>query len=290
MKILRTPRSVNKLSTRLRSEGKIIGFVPTMGYLHEGHLSLMRTARKKCDSLFVSIFVNPAQFGPREDFSEYPRNFRRDKQLCEKQKVDFIFYPQVNEIYPHGYSTYVEVENITNILEGVHRPGHFKGVATVVLKLFNIIQPHFAIFGQKDAQQLAVIRKMVNDLNLNVKIISNPTIREKDGLAMSSRNVYLNTEQRQDASVLYKALKYAERKILKLDYNDDLDFIKKQMWKLIKSRATVTDIDYISFNEADSLKEIKTLRNFRKGRLLISLAVRFGKVRLIDNLIVPIKH
>ncbi|MCX7878091.1 MAG: pantoate--beta-alanine ligase [Ignavibacteria bacterium] len=288
MKILHSVRSVQKLTSQIRSEGKVIGFVPTMGYLHEGHLSLMRTARKKCNYLFVSIFVNPTQFGPNEDFSKYPRDFRRDRLLCEKEKVDFIFFPDSEKMYPENYSTYVEVHNITEILEGSHRPRHFRGVATIVLKLFNIIQPDFAVFGQKDAQQVAVIRKMVSDLNVNTKIIVNPTVREEDGLAMSSRNVYLNGKQRKDASVLYKALKYAERKILTPGYNRDLGFIKEQMGKLIKSRPTVTGVDYISFNREDNLQEVTSLKNFKKGRLLISLAVRFGKIRLIDNIVVSV--
>ena len=199
MKILRSVKTAQSVTSKLRTQKKIIGFVPTMGYLHEGHISLMKNARKKCDVLIVSIFVNPLQFGPNEDFEKYPRNFKRDEQLCKTAGVDYVFYPDKNELYPEGYSTFVNVENITDNLEGEIRPGHFRGVTTVVLKLFNIIQPHISVFGQKDAQQAAVIKKMVTDLNIDIKIIIAPTRREKDGLAMSSRNVYLTVPQRNDA-------------------------------------------------------------------------------------------
>lgn len=286
MKILKTSASVQKLALKLRSENKIIGLVPTMGYLHEGHLSLIRIARKKADVVFVSNFVNPIQFGPAEDFTRYPRDFKRDEKLCRDAGVDFIFYPDEKDIYPEGFSTYTVVENITNILEGEIRLGHFKGVTTVCLKLFNITCPHFAVFGQKDAQQLAVIRKMVADLNLPLKIIKGETVRESDGLAMSSRNVYLNEEQRNDAPVLYKALSYAKRKITE-GYNRDIDFLSHQMYKLIKSRASVTKIDYIAFNNNETLEPVESLKKLEKGtELLISLAVRFGKIRLIDNIVI----
>ena len=286
MKILRTSASTQKLALKHRSENKVIGFVPTMGYLHEGHLSLINIARKKADVVFASIFVNPLQFGPEEDFTRYPRDLKRDEKLCKDSGVDYIFYPNNNDIYPEGFSTFAEVENITTILEGKIRPGHFKGVTTVCLKLFNIVQPHFAVFGQKDAQQLAVIRKMVEELNLPLKIISGETIREPDGLAMSSRNVYLNKEQRSDAPVLYRALNYAKRKI-EDGYNRDIDFLAHQMYKLIKSRPNVTKIDYIAFNNNRTLEPIESIKNLKKNtELLISLAVRFGKIRLIDNILI----
>ncbi len=257
-----------------------------MGYLHEGHLSLIKSARKKSDIVIVSIFVNPLQFAPTEDLAKYPRNFKCDEKLCRKAGADYIFYPDINQMYPEGYSTYVNVENITDGLEGKIRPEHFKGVATIVLKLFNIVQPHFSVFGQKDAQQVSVIKKMVADLNANTKIIVSPTIREKDGLAMSSRNVYLTAEQRKDAPYLYKALEYARRKIKLENYNRDIDFLAGQMSKLIKSRKTATKIDYISFNDNETLKEIKTLKNAENKEILISLAIRFGNVRLIDNIVI----
>jgi pantoate--beta-alanine ligase len=286
MKILRKVSTTQKLTSQLKLKNKIIGFVPTMGYLHAGHISLVKTARKKADIVFLSIFVNPLQFGPKEDLAKYPRDFKRDEKLCKDAGVDYIFYPNEKEIYPDNYSTYVNVENITDKLEGEIRPGHFKGVATIVLKLFNIVQPHFAIFGQKDAQQVSVIKKMVEDLNINTKIIVSDTIRERDGLAMSSRNVYLTSEQRIDAVHLYRALQYAKRKIQTEGYNRDIDFLRGQMNKLIKSRPTATKIDYISFNDNRTLKEIKTLENVKKTEILVSLAVRFGNVRLIDNIVI----
>ncbi len=286
MKILRKITATQKLTDSLKLKRKTIGFVPTMGYLHEGHISLVKAARRKADIVIVSIFVNPLQFGPKEDFSRYPRNFKRDEKLCRDAGVDYILYPDVKEMYPEGFSTFVDTEVITSFLEGKIRPGHFKGVTTVVLKLFNIVQANFAVFGQKDAQQSAVIKKMVNDLNINTKIIVAPTIREKDGLAMSSRNVYLDNKQRTDAVYLYKALEYAKRKILLENYNKDIDFLKGQMSKLIKSRKTATKIDYISFNDNETLVELKTLKNSVNNGILISLAVRFGKVRLIDNIVI----
>jgi pantoate--beta-alanine ligase len=286
MKIIKASSSAQKLALMLRSENKIIGFVPTMGYLHEGHLSLIRIARKKADIVFVSIFVNPLQFGPAEDFTRYPRDFKRDEKLCKNSGVDYIFYPDENEMYPDDYSTYAVTEKITDLLEGKIRPGHFKGVTTVCLKLFNIVCPHFAVFGQKDAQQLAVIKKMAEDLSLPLKIIKGETVREPDGLAMSSRNTYLSNEQRNDAPVLFKALTYAKRKISE-GYNRDIDFLSHQMYKLIKSRPTVTKIDYIAFNDNGTLKPVESLKKLKKGtELLISLAVRFGKIRLIDNIVI----
>ncbi len=286
MKILHTAISAQKISLGLRKKNKIIGFVPTMGYLHEGHLSLIKTARKKADTVFVSIFVNPLQFGPQEDLAKYPRDFKRDEKLCREAGVNCIFYPNVKEMYPENYSTYVNVENITEKLEGEIRPDHFRGVATVVLKLLNIVQPHFAVFGQKDAQQACVIKKMVEDLNVNTKIIVCPTVREKGGLAMSSRNTYLSLEQRKDAAYLFKALEYAKRKIQTENYNRDIDFLKSQMTKLIKSRSTVTKIDYISFNDNRTLAEIDSLKNIENKEILVSLAVRFSNLRLIDNIII----
>ena len=286
MKILKTVKQTLKVTEALRLDGKKIAFVPTMGYLHAGHISLVKSARKKAGIVFVSIFVNPLQFSPNEDLAKYPRNFKRDEKLCRLAGADYIFYPDVKDIYPAGFSTYVNVENITSGLEGKIRPGHFKGVATIVLKLFNIVQPHIAVFGQKDAQQAAVIKKMTADLNVNTKIFISPTIREKDGLAMSSRNVYLSPQQRLDAPWLYKSLKYAERKLLLENYNKEIGFLRAQMSKLIKSRKTATKIDYISFNDTETLEEIKSLKNRRKSGILISLAVKFGNIRLIDNIVI----
>lgn len=293
MKIIRSVKSAQSISFKLRCQGSKIGFVPTMGYLHDGHLSLIKIARKKADFVFVSIYVNPLQFAPSEDYQKYPRDFKRDEKLCNSAGVDYIFYPSDEEMYPEDFSTYVDVENITTILEGAVRPGHFKGVTTVCMKLFNIINPDFAVFGQKDAQQLIVIKKMVTEFNMGLKIITGETKRESDGLAMSSRNVYLNDEQRKDAPVLYKALMYAKRKIKNSPLlrggvgARDIDFLSHQMYKLIKSRPAVTNIDYIAFNNNRNLKPVKSLKNLKKNdELLISLAVRFGKIRLIDNIII----
>jgi pantoate--beta-alanine ligase len=286
LKIIRTISQIQKLTTKLRCEGKVIGFVPTMGFLHEGHLSLIKLARKKADYVIVSIYVNPLQFSPNEDLAKYPRDFRRDEKLCKNEGADFIFYPNDDEMYPEGYSTYVNVETVSSGLEGSIRPEHFRGVATIVLKLFNIVQPHFSVFGQKDAQQAAVLKKMTSDLNVNTKIIISPTVREEDGLAMSSRNVYLSAEQRADAVYLYKALEFARTKITLENYNNDIKFLKDQMSKLIKSRATATKIDYISFNDNTALRELKSLKNTENSEILISLAVRFGNVRLIDNIVI----
>jgi pantoate--beta-alanine ligase len=286
MKIIKLPSEAQRLSSALRNTGKIIGFVPTMGFLHEGHLSLIKKTRAICDVLFVSIYVNPAQFGKGEDYEKYPRDINRDILLCRQNGVDYLFTPDNKSIYPEGFSTYVDAGSITEVLEGRFRPGHFRGVTTIVLKLFNIIQPHIAVFGQKDAQQAAVIRKMVRDLNVNTKILVHPTVREKDGLAMSSRNIYLNPRQRLDAGILYKALKYAENRISDKNFKKDLNYIKSRMEKLIKSKTTVSSIDYISFNNNNTLEEIKTLKNLSGVKILVSLAVRFGKVRLIDNIVV----
>ena len=286
MKIITLPSEAQRLSSALRNTGKIIGFVPTMGYLHEGHLSLIKKTRAICDVLFVSIYINPTQFGKGEDYEKYPRDINRDILLCRQNGVDYLFTPDNKSIYPEGFSTYVDAGSITEVLEGRFRPGHFRGVATIVLKLFNIIQPHVAVFGQKDAQQAAIIRKMVRDLNVNTKILVRPTVREKDGLAMSSRNIYLNPRQRLDAGILYKALKYAENRISDKNFKKDLNYIKSRMEKLIKSKTTVSSIDYISFNNNNTLEEIKTLKNLSGVKILVSLAVRFGKVRLIDNIVV----
>lgn len=286
MKILKTISQTQKLTTAIRAKGKTIGFVPTMGYLHDGHLSLVKTARKRSDIVILSIFVNPLQFAPHEDLKKYPRNFKRDESLCRKAGVNYIFYPDVKQMYPEEYSTYVNVENVSLGLEGAIRPEHFRGVATIVLKLFNIVQANYSVFGQKDAQQAAVIKKMTEDLNINTKLIISPTVREKDGLAMSSRNMYLTPEQRADAPFLYKALKYAERKIKLEAYNRDIDFLHGQMYKLIKSRPTATKIDYISFNDYRTLKELKSLKKLKNTEILVSLAVRFGNVRLIDNIVI----
>lgn len=261
----------------LKKRGKTIGFVPTMGYLHQGHLSLMRIARKKSDILIVSIFVNPTQFGPKEDFRSYPRDLQRDKRLLEELRCDYVFCPKVEDMYPHGYETYVEVENSTKVLEGSFRPGHFKGVTTIVAKLFNIVQPDMAIFGQKDFQQAVVIKRMVKDLNFPVEIVVAPTKREKSGLALSSRNSYLSNEEKKEALALYQSLNLAKR-MIKAGGRDSRK-IRDKMRRLIL-RQRKARIDYINMNDSETLESLNRL----KGEVLISLAVRIGKTRLIDNI------
>jgi len=281
MKIIRSPKLMQKICREIKQKGKIIGFVPTMGYLHQGHLNLMRIAKKKSDVLVVSIFVNPSQFGPKEDFQRYPRDLERDKRLVEKIGCDFLFCPKIKDMYPFGYKTYVEVCDLTKVLEGASRPSHFKGVTTVVAKLFNIVQPDIAVFGQKDFQQAVVLKKMVDDLNYGIKIIAAPTVREKNGLALSSRNLYLSSEQREQVKVLYQALLLAKEMIKKGERNPSK--IISKMRELI-NKQPLADIDYISITDAKILEPLKKL----KGEVLFSLAIRFGKTRLIDNIKVKV--
>lgn len=278
MEIVNSAKEMQRLSEGYRLRGKEIGFVPTMGYLHEGHLSLVRQAKRDNDVVFVSIFVNPLQFAPNEDYESYPRDIERDERLLKDEGVDVLFYPTVEDMYPDGFQTYVEVQNLTKVLEGKSRPTHFRGVTTVVLKLFNITKPHRAYFGKKDAQQLIVIRRMVHDLNLDVEIVGMPIVRESDGLAMSSRNKYLNKEEREQAVCLYRALERAEELIGSGVL--DADRIKREMESVIKGYP-LAEIDYISVNRISDLEELKTVE---KGNTLVSLAVRIGKTRLIDNM------
>ncbi len=254
-----------------------VGLVPTMGYLHEGHLALVRQARNENSTVVVSIFVNPAQFGPSEDLASYPRDLERDLKLLDEQKTDVVFMPSDEEMYPLGFSSWVDVEKVTERLEEASRPGFFRGVATVVAKLFNIVQPTKAYFGQKDAQQAIVIKRMVADLNMDLEIIVVPTVRENDGLAMSSRNVYLNSEERQAATILLKALTLAKE--LWQGGEKDAEKIRYQMTSLIQ-KEPLAQIDYVSIADADTLEELKVV----DGPALASLAVRIGKARLIDNM------
>ena len=267
------------LSEKWRAQGKKIAFVPTMGFLHEGHLSLVRMGRSLGDCLVVSIFVNPLQFGPSEDFREYPRDLERDAILLEKEGVDVLFCPEAEEMYPPGFQTYVEVEELTKGLCGAYRPGHFKGVTTVVLKLFNIVKPHLAIFGEKDYQQLQVIKRMLKDLNLDVEVIGHPIVREEDGLAMSSRNVYLSKKERASALSLFKALELA--KTLVKEGIRDPEALKKRLADFIHS-FPYTKVQYIEFVDPEILEPVKKI----KGRVLCALAVFVGKARLIDNAII----
>lgn len=267
----------------LKSERKTIGLVPTMGYLHEGHLSLVRESVKKADCTVVSVFVNPTQFGPTEDFEEYPRDMKRDSEILENEGVDYVFDPEAEEMYPEGYKTYVEVHNLQDRLCGHSRPGHFRGVATVVLKLFNIVNPDFSFFGQKDAQQAIILKKMVQDLDIEVKIEVLPIIREEDGLALSSRNAYLNTEERRAALVLSKSLGEAQKMIEKGER--DVESIIKRMKEIIKGEP-LARIDYIEIVDMDNLNPLTRIGK----KALVALAVFIGKVRLIDNVIVHTKE
>ena len=275
MKVVETIADLKRLRHKLPEP---VGFVPTMGYLHEGHLVLVRRARAENSSVVVSIFVNPTQFGPHEDFDKYPRDPKRDLAMLEKEGVDLVFMPSVAEMYPPQFDSWVEAGKVTERLEGATRPGHFRGVTTVVAKLFNIVQPDKAYFGQKDAQQLAVIKKMVADLNMNLEVVAVPTVREPDGLAMSSRNIYLNPEERKAAVVLYQALSLAQK--LWSQGVKDAQTIRQQMTDLIQKQP-LADIDYISIADAETLDELDTVR----PPALVSLAVRIGKTRLIDNVV-----
>jgi pantoate--beta-alanine ligase len=269
---------------RVQMNGSRVGFVPTMGYLHEGHLSLMRRARAENDFVIASIFVNPTQFGPNEDFERYPRDPQRDLTLLQQERTDIVFMPSAIEMYPEGFVTDVDVGgDVTEVLEGAHRPGHFKGVCTVVLKLFNIVQPHRAYFGQKDAQQLVVIRKMARDLNLNTKVVACPTIRETGGLAMSSRNVYLSPDERRAALILFRVISLSER--LHRTGERDASRLRDRLFGLI-AREPLAKLDYVSIADPDTLQELDEIQ----GPALISLAVRIGETRLIDNVIVGEKR
>jgi pantoate--beta-alanine ligase len=279
MIILNTIHEMQTEADRLRSAGKRIGFVPTMGYLHEGHLSLIRVAKRQTDVTVVSIFVNPTQFGPQEDFSRYPRDFQRDERMCRQEGADILFYPSETEMYPDGSSTYVHVEGVTDGLCGASRPGHFRGVTTVVAKLFLAVKPHAAVFGQKDAQQVAVVRKMVRDLNFDLSVVVAPIIREPDGLAMSSRNVYLSTEERADALALRQSLQKAESMIGAGERKAAA--IIRAMEDLIRAKK-LAKIDYIEIVDPRTLRPLTAV----ESKALIALAVFVGRTRLIDNLIV----
>ena len=275
MQVVKTISQFRQLRRKVTGS---VGFVPTMGYLHKGHLSLVRQARAENSTVVASIFVNPTQFAPAEDFRSYPRDFDRDLALLGKEKTDIVFAPSEEEMYPATFSTWVDVEKVTERLEGACRPGHFRGVATVVTKLFNIVQPTRAYFGQKDAQQALVIKRIVADLNMNTEIVVIPTVRESDGLAMSSRNTYLNPKERQAATVLFKALSLARR--LRQDSEKDAEEIRQQMASLIL-KEPLAQIEYVSIADAETLEELKIIDR----QALALLAVRIGKTRLIDNML-----
>jgi pantoate--beta-alanine ligase len=273
MKVIETITEMKKVRSELTGS---VGFVPTMGYLHEGHLTLVKWAKKANLWAVVSIFVNPTQFGPKEDLAKYPRDIPRDLSLLETVKTDFVFIPSAGDMYPLVYNTWVDVEKVTERLEGASRPGHFRGVATVCNKLFNIVQPTKAYFGQKDAQQVVAIKKMVADLNMNLEIVAVPTVREPDGLAMSSRNTYLNPKERQAGVVLYKALTLAQK--LYTSGEQDAEKIRQEMIKLIQ-KEPLASIDYVSIANAETLEEQDKIT----PPAVVSMAVRIGKTRLIDN-------
>ncbi len=268
--------TVEEMRALRRAMAGAVGLVPTMGYLHEGHLSLVRAARTRDDHLVVSIFVNPTQFGPNEDYERYPRDQERDLALLQAENVDVVFMPPVEEMYPEGASTFVEVEGITEMLEGKHRPGHFRGVTTVVTKLFHAVQPHRAYFSRKDFQQLVVVRKMVRDLRMDVEIVPLPFVREPDGLAMSSRNAYLSPREREAALVLSRALGRAAK--LYAGGERDAARLRRAMHDLI-AQEPLAKVDYVSVADTETLRELDRI----EGAAVASLAVRIGKTRLIDN-------
>ncbi len=282
MEVIETISRMKEVVKSLRLEEKTIGFVPTMGYLHEGHLSLVRAAKKEAEAIVVSIFVNPIQFGPKEDFHCYPRDLERDKSLLAREGVDFLFVPAAEEMYPPDYQTYVEVTRLQEGLCGRSRPGHFRGVATVVLKLFHIVSPDLAYFGQKDVQQAVIIERMVRDLNLEIKIRVLPIVRDADGLALSSRNTYLSPQERQSALAIPRSLNEAARLIAQGEKK--VEVIKGKMEEIIASEPFLR-IDYLEIVDPEKLTPLKEI----SGPTLIAVAVYCGQTRLIDNLLLPEK-
>lgn len=278
MQVIRKIREMQAISDRLRREGKSIGLVPTMGYLHEGHLSLVRKAKALSDAVVVSIFVNPTQFGPGEDFEKYPRDEEEDRTKLEAEGVDFLLIPEAREMYPSGYQTYVEVTEVAKGLCGDFRPGHFRGVATVVTKLFNIVKPHLAVFGEKDYQQLLVIKRVVEDLNFDIEIISGTLIREEDGIAMSSRNAYLSPENRRKATILYRSLKEGKTSFESGERRASV--LCKTVKDSLESVAGIS-VQYVEVRDAETLEKIEAVDR----PAVIALAAIVGGVRLIDNII-----
>jgi len=273
---------VTTLSELRTSRAKLagpVGFVPTMGYLHAGHISLVQRARQECASVVVSIFVNPTQFGPHEDLAKYPRDLPRDLEMLKEAGVDLVWTPTVEVMYPPGFQTWVTVEALTAPLEGAQRPGHFRGVTTVVAKLFNAVQPQYAYFGQKDAQQAAVIRRMTRDLDFPIEIVVCPTVREPDGLAMSSRNTYLNPEERKAATVLFRALSAAKTAY---EQGERRAEVLRQIMRQVIEAEPLARLQYVSCADYDSLEELETV----SGKTLLSMAVFIGNTRLIDNFVI----
>lgn len=278
MKVIESIHDMKEASQALRAEGKKISFVPTMGYLHQGHLSLMKKGRETGDVLAVSIFVNPTQFGKGEDFERYPRNIEKDIELCKGEGVDILFVPSAWEMYPENYQTYVEVEKVTKNLCGASRPGHFRGVATVVAKLFNIVRPDYAIFGEKDFQQLVTIKSLVKDLNMDVDVIGMPIVREADGLAMSSRNSYLSQEERRAALNIYRALRAAKEVFEEGERSAGV--LLNEAKRVIEIEPMVV-LDYIKLVDVEMMEDLERVED----EALLVTAVRVGKTRLIDNIL-----
>ncbi|MBZ5530496.1 MAG: pantoate--beta-alanine ligase [Acidobacteriia bacterium] len=278
MLTISSAEEMTALSKQARRAGKRVGFVPTMGALHQGHLSLVRAARAQCDAVVVSIFVNPTQFGPNEDFAKYPRSLEGDSAMLAAEKTDYLFFPAVEDMYPQGAATWVEVEGLSGKLDGISRPGHFRGVTTVVSKLFHIVQPDLAFFGQKDAAQVAVVRKMVRDLKLDVEIVVCPIVREPDGLAMSSRNVYLQGEQRKQALVLSRALRRVQELAAKGEKNADRLLVAG---KQVMAEEPAVRLDYFAIVHPDTLDPVADVA----GGALVAVAAYVGSTRLIDNVV-----
>ena len=279
MEIIRTVSWMKQAARQARAENHLIGMVPTMGALHEGHLSLLRRAKSECSKVFASIFVNPTQFGPNEDLSKYPRTFEADVAKLEAARVDILFAPDAKEIYPQGFTTYITVEGLSDRLEGRSRPGHFRGVATVVHKLFEIAQPHFAFFGRKDAQQARIIQRMLQDLNSDVELVLCPIVREPDGLALSSRNAYLSPEERRAAAVLHRSLEAARREIA----GGTRDALSLQnAVRNVLAGEKLTRVDYVELASADSFEPVARAA----APAYVLLAVFIGQARLIDNLLI----
>ena len=281
--VTRAPR-MTLLSREARARGERIGFVPTMGALHEGHLSLLRRARQASTLVVMSLFVNPAQFGPGEDFQRYPRDLARDADLAREAGTQILYAPEEREVYPPGFGTAVTVETLDSVLEGAGRPGHFRGVATVVTKLLNRVSPHVAFFGQKDAQQAVLVRRMVRDLEMDVEIEIGPTVREADGLALSSRNVYLSPEERRAAPVLCRALRRAESAIVSEEERDP-----ERVLSLIRETVAtepLVSLEYAAVVDGDTLRPLEKIR----GSVLVPLAARLGATRLIDNILLKVEE
>jgi len=280
MKVIQSIEEMKKEMRRHGHERESIGFVPTMGYLHEGHLSLVREAVKRTDCTVVSVYVNPTQFGPNEDFEQYPRDLDKDAEILDEEGVDYLFTPKDSDMYPNEYRTYVEVQDLQDVMCGASRPGHFRGVCTVVMKLFHIVGPDRAYFGQKDAQQAVILKKMVEDLNMDIAISVLPIVREKDGVALSSRNSLLKKEERSAARCLFRSLQLAMEAVRggKRESSEVVNLIRNEIGK--EKSAKIDYIEIVNKNTLESMMEIK------QGRTLIALAVYIGKVRLIDNMIV----